>query len=333
MTRLPGFKASTFVATLKETSNLSITSPQRAEAPQPPAAPLTIETEVCGRKEDELCKSRGFRACCPQKPTKFADPGPPKTPISLRGMEQIFPRHVDNIDPVELYAMDRRAGTGDRPWVLGNMISSIDGGIAIDGVSGGLGGSADKSVFGAIRAVPDVIMVASGTVIAENYRAPQTPEPIRRMRVARGQAPAPRIAIVTRSLSIDPQHRVFDPLARPIIITTTTADGSARSDLEAVADIVAVGEDTVDLEGALIRLGELGTDLVLLEGGPTLNGAFVDADLVDELCLSFAPMMLGGSSPRIVARSENTEPRPFVLDRTLHENGYLFHRYLRNTSS
>lgn len=245
-------------------------------------------------------------------------------------MEQIFPSPVDNIDPVELYATDDRTTSHDRPWVMCNMISSIDGGIAVDGVSGGLGGPADKRVFGAIRAIPDVIVVASGTVIAENYRAPQTPDRIREQRVARGQAAIPRIAIVTQSLSIDHAHRIFDPAARPIIITSTTADPAARRDLEDVADIIAVGDGSVDLGAALAELGSSGANIVLLEGGPTLNGAFVDDDLIDELCLSFAPLMLGGDSPRIVTRSQNTVPRPFRLDRTLHEDDYLFHRYLRN---
>jgi riboflavin-specific deaminase-like protein len=244
-------------------------------------------------------------------------------------MDQIFPSPVDDVEPETLYAADERPPPRDRPWVMSNMISSVDGGIAIDGVSGGLGGPADKRIFSAVRAVPDVIVVASGTVIAENYRRPQTPDAIQEHRMARGQAALPRIAIVTRSLQIDPIHRVFDPEARPIVITTSDAPDDRRRALEPVADLMTAGTGSVDLTAALRQLRRSGANVVLLEGGPTLNGAFVDADLVDEVCLSFSPVVIGGNSPRIVNRSANTEPRRMRLDRTLHEDGFLFHRYLR----
>lgn len=249
--------------------------------------------------------------------------------ISLPRMDQIFPSPVDDVDAEVIYAADERIPLPDRPWVMCNMISSVDGGIAVDGVSGGLGGPADKRIFSAVRAVADVIVVASGTAIAENYRRPQTPLEIQERRLARGQAALPRIAIVTRSLQIEPTHRVFDPEARPIIITTSDAPDERRQVLEPVADLMSAGTGSVNLIAALQQLSQSGTNVVLLEGGPTLNGAFVDADLVDELCLSFSPVVLGGNSPRIVNRSANTDPRRMRLDRTLHEDGFLFHRYLR----
>ncbi len=244
-------------------------------------------------------------------------------------MEQIFPSPVDDVDTAALYRSDVRVAMEHRPWVMCNMISSTDGGIALDGVSGGLGGSADKVVFSAIRALPDVIVVASGTVIAENYRSAQTTPETQQRRAEFGQSPIPRIAIVTQSLRIDPDHRVFDGPIKPLIITSGNSPESARATLGTVADVVIAGDTTVDLDSALVELGNRGAQTVLLEGGPTLNGAFVDADLIDELCLSFAPMMIGGASPRIVDKSSNTVPHTMRLDRILHEDGYLFHRYLR----
>ena len=263
-------------------------------------------------------------------------------------MEQLFPTPVDDVDVHGIYASDDRPTFSNRPWVMGNMISSIDGAIEIDGVSGGLGGDADKAVFSAIRALPDIIVVASGTVIAENYRRPQTPGPVQELRVARGQAPLPRIAIVTGSLSINADHRVFDPESRPLIITHSEAPAHRREALAPVADILDAGGKHVDLHVGLRQLHELGANVVLLEGGPTLNGAFVAEDLIDELCLSFSPMLVGGTGPRIVAArhtstpdsedaasSEDTAslenaPRPMRLGRTLHQDGFLFHRYLRD---
>ena len=56
-----------------------------------------------------------------------------------------------------------------RPWVRANMIESADGAAAVDGLSGGLGGSADHEIFGLLRALAGVILVGAGTVRAERY--------------------------------------------------------------------------------------------------------------------------------------------------------------------
>ena len=86
------------------------------------------------------------------------------------------------------------------------MVASVDGATAIDGVSGGLGGPADKQVFSAIRGVADVILAGAGTVRAERYGPPRTPPSIQAARRARGQAAKPRLAVVSRSLDLDPGH-------------------------------------------------------------------------------------------------------------------------------
>ena len=214
-----------------------------------------------------------------------------------------------------------------------NMISSSDGAIEIDGVSGGLGGPGDKAVFSAIRAVADVIIVAAGTAIAENYRKPQTGKAIQEVRVARGQTPLPQIAIVTNSLSIEPDHRVFDPEWPPIVITHEGAPTDKRAALADVAEVISAGETSVDLDIALGLLAERGARCVLLEGGPTLNAAFVDADLIDEWCLSVSPLIVGGSAGRVVGSTNSATPRALRLDRTLHDASFLFHRYLRDRSA
>ncbi len=244
-------------------------------------------------------------------------------------MEQIFPSPVDDVDPRTLLESEKRPAHAKRPWLMCNMISSVDGAISVDGVSGALGGPGDRAIFSAIRALADVIVVASGTVIAENYRKPQTAPDIQQVRIARGQAALPRIAIVSSSLAIDPNHRVFDPDAPPIVVTHAGSPAERRVALADVAEVVIAGDDEVDLQLALELLGSQGANVALLEGGPTLNGAFADADLIDEWCLSSAPMIVGGTSGRAVTSSHMFEPRRYSLTRTLHEEGTLFHRYVR----
>ena len=77
---------------------------------------------------------------------------------------------------------------------MANMVASVDGAIAIDGVSGGLGGEGDSMAFRAIRASCDWIVAAAGTVRAERYRIPRATEETAAVRRGLGRTDAPRLA-------------------------------------------------------------------------------------------------------------------------------------------
>lgn len=244
-------------------------------------------------------------------------------------MQQLFPHHELDVDPRALYARDPRPAPAHRPWVMVNMIASIDGGIAVDGVSGGLGRPADKVVFTAIRGVSDVILVGAGTVAAENYRRPQTPDSVQADRLARGQTALPRIAIVSNRLSLDAGHRVFDADAVPLVITSASAPAEQRRAIGDVAEVLECGDERVDLGLALATLRDR-ADVILAEGGPSLNGAIAAIDAVDELCLSLSPVLVGGDGPRIIAGAPPlAPPTTLELSRVLEGDGLTFHRFAR----
>ncbi|MGI9601890.1 MAG: pyrimidine reductase family protein [Acidimicrobiales bacterium] len=234
-------------------------------------------------------------------------------------------------DLLSLYDADDRPAPAGRPWVMLNMVASLDGATAVDGVSGGLGGTADRQVFGVIRTVPDVIVVAAGTVRAEDYGPPVArPEAVDR-RQARGQAPVPVVAVVTGSASLDGSSRLFADHHRPLIITTDDAPADRVAALAPVADIVTAGTTTVDPTAALQVLAARGHQVVLLEGGPTLNGQFVAQGLVDELCLTVAPMLVAGSSKRVAVGGDVAEPLGLTLTHVLEHDNTLLLRYRRPT--
>jgi riboflavin biosynthesis pyrimidine reductase len=245
-------------------------------------------------------------------------------------MRQLFPAPEEGVDPEAVHARYAREAPDDRPFVMTNMIESVDGGTAIDGVSGGLGGESDRRVFRAVRTVPDVILVAARTANAEHYKAPAISDETRAARVARGQAASPRLALVTGELSVDLSLPMFTEPgdARPIVLTAASAPVNRRDEVEAVAEVLVVGEDKVDLTEAMRQLRRRGAGIVLCEGGPSLNGGMVGQDLVDEWNVSFSPTLAGGESHRIV----NTAPpalRPLALSHVLEDDGMLFLRYTR----
>jgi riboflavin biosynthesis pyrimidine reductase len=191
------------------------------------------------------------------------------------------------------------------------MIAAVDGATAVDGLSGGLGGPADRRVFAALRSLADVVLVAAGTVRAETY----------------GPAKVP-IAVVSGSLSLDWTTPFFTAAThRPIVVTSKQAPPAALEEAASVAEVVIAGDGEVDLGDAVLRLGERGFRHVLAEGGPSLNGALAAAGLLDELCLTLAPYLVSGNAKRIVS-GPGVVPPPGLSLRTLcEEDGYLFLRY------
>ena len=228
-------------------------------------------------------------------------------------------------DLVGLVMADERRVEG-RPWVMVNFISSADGGTALHGKSSGLGDEDDKTLFQAMRTVPDVIMVGSGTVEAEDYRPVTLDDERRERRLAAGLSEVPLLAIVSGRLGFDPEARVFsDPEHRPMVITGPDAEPAKLALLGDSADVVFL--DEVTPARILERLGAAG--IILCEGGPTLVGQLVAEHMVDELNLTVAPTMISGRSARVAHGPPAEPPLDMRLDRAMFGDRSLFLRYLK----
>ncbi len=241
-----------------------------------------------------------------------------------------------DLDPDALarcYAYPRHL---DGPWVRANFVNSIDGAFTVDGVSKGLGTDADHRVFEVLRELADVIVVGAGTVRAENYGGADT-DPHRR--IAHHQhgigghpdGTAPPIAVVTATARLDPGSRFFtEATVAPLIVTTSHADPEQIAALEkAGAEIVIAGTASI-MPAALIRVfTERGLHRVLCEGGPHLFGQLAEAGLVDELCLTTAPVLVGGTGGRI-SLSASTFDLPMARKQlVLAEDGTVLARWAR----
>jgi riboflavin biosynthesis pyrimidine reductase len=246
-------------------------------------------------------------------------------------VKQLVPDVVDVGDLAAHEAGLERPAPGDRPWVLCNMIASADGAVAIDGVSGPLGGPADKAMFRSLRAVADVILVGATTARQERYRPPTTSDPaVATRRRRRGQSEAPRLAVVTAGGDLDPTLPFLgDPSHRPFVVVPAALDRDRRRELERRAEVLVSGEDRVDLGGALQHLHAAGARVVLSEGGPSLNGQLVAAGLVDEWRLTLSPMLVAGQAARAAVGGPSHRPHRFTLDRLLLGDDLVFARYLR----
>jgi riboflavin biosynthesis pyrimidine reductase len=240
-------------------------------------------------------------------------------------MRRLHPDPLDEIDPIDAYLVERRTPPA-RPWVLLDMVTSVDGATAIDGRSGGLGGPGDHQVFHALRSLADVILVGAGTLRAERYGAVRLSDEVVAARVARGQAPGPRVAVVSRSLDLDLSAELFE--TDPVVITCAGADPRRRDAVAEVAELVVAGEGAeVDLAVALAALRPLG-ELVVCEGGPILNASLAEAGCVDELCVTVAPLLVGGTTARLLG-SAGVDPTTLRLAHVLADGDELYLRYVR----
>jgi riboflavin biosynthesis pyrimidine reductase len=185
-------------------------------------------------------------------------------------------------------------------WVRANMVSTLDGSATgPDGLSGTIGGAADKAVFTVLRGLADVILVGAGTARSEAYRLPSPKPEFAERRLAAGQWPAPALALVTRSGRLPQQPDLFANDAHAFVITCSAADVEALRARVGPQRVIVAGEDDVDPVIAAAQLAARGLPRMLLEGGPSLLGRFESSARIDEVCLTWSPVLVAGAGPRI----------------------------------
>lgn len=86
----------------------------------------------------------------------------------------------------------------------------------------------------------------------------------------------------------------------------------------------------IDPARAVRALGDLGHTRLLTEGGPRLLGQLIAAGVLDEMCLTLAPMLAAGDAQRIAGGPSVPVPQQFALVSLLEEAGFLYSRYGRS---
>lgn len=249
-------------------------------------------------------------------------------------MQFLWPRHPGTLSPAgvaDAFTWPRH----DAPYVRAVMVATADGAAkSPKGLSGGISSAADRLVFATIRGLSDVILVGAETVRSEGY-GPVRPRPeLVDRRAASGQAPVPRIAIVTRSGNLDlTAPLVTDSVEPPLIFTTTSLPADRREALAAVAEVIEVGESDCEPDRVIAELGSRGLNRIACEGGPSILGQFMGRRLIDELCLTVTPLAYGGTGDepavsRIIGGPPLPDsPRPMRLAHVMESDGTLFLRY------
>ncbi len=245
-------------------------------------------------------------------------------------MRTLLPHAEPDVDVHAFYARDWLDSGG----VRANFVSSVDGAVTVAGLSRGLQTPGDNRVFAALRDLADVVLVGAGTARAEGYAAIHPRDERRETRERFGLARTLPTAVVSRSLRLDPAAALFTDTeqgARTIVITCEAGDPTVRAALNETADVVVCGDEDVDLAAARNALAERGLRRILTEGGPTLFADLAHCGVLDELCLSVAPLLAGPGAGRISAGAiwplAGGERHRLRLVGLLEEDGALFCRY------
>ncbi|GAB3590056.1 pyrimidine reductase family protein [Angustibacter peucedani] len=227
-------------------------------------------------------------------------------------------QHLDDLaddELADLYAYPPSSGLGG-PGGLGgagdpegavvraNFVATLDGSATgDDGRSGSINDPADHRVFDLLRALSDVVLVGAGTARDEGYGRVRTPDRWVALRTALGLADHPALAVVTRSLDVpEALLEPADGAGELLVVSTQDADPARLGQLrERLGDerLLLAGRGSVDLAHVVERLAGSGRRRVLAEGGPQLMNDLVRAGVLDELCLTVAPLLVGGDGPRI----------------------------------
>lgn len=213
------------------------------------------------------------------------------------------------------------------------MVMSLDGEFAFGGRVRALSNPVDHQLLLALRALADVVVVGAGTARAESYGPVHLTEDHRRLRSRHGRpTSAPPLAIVTGSGNLPAATRLSSADAPAVVITAGSSAADPRGHVDpSFADVITAGAGTLDCAAAIHALRQRGMRHILCEGGPGLLSALVEADLVDELCLTLSPTVAGPQCrpDQQIAVPSYPSPRGMALRHVLIHDEFIFLRYCR----
>jgi riboflavin-specific deaminase-like protein len=213
----------------------------------------------------------------------------------------------------------------ERPFTIANFVSSADGRATLDGRSGPLSSEGDRVMFHTLREKVDAVMAGTVTLRTERYGRMIRDPDARARRVRAGYDPEPLACVISRSGDVPTDIPLFKEKDARIVVFTA---GPAPA-LPETAEVVELDPGELTLTTALRHLrSEHGVQRLLCEGGPTLFGALLHEELIDELFLTIAPRLAGGGrGPTITSGPSLAEPAELRIRWLLEREGSLFARY------
>ncbi len=240
----------------------------------------------------------------------------------MRALREV-PGNVTAEEAVDELGLEQ-GGRPGRPRVVAIMVASIDGRATVGERSGGLGHPEDRALLRGLRAAADCVLAGTGTIAAEKYANLLDPEQ-RAAREAAGRSAHPIVATLSR--------RGEFPWGAPIFGEQGVAK-QLYSEQEVEIPDGAVETTLHVTDGGLRRAlehlhAERGVRSVACEGGPGVLRALLADDLVDDLLLTLAPLVVAGDGPTSLTGEALDPPSELRLAGVRRAADHLFLHYSR----
>jgi riboflavin-specific deaminase-like protein len=248
-----------------------------------------------------------------------------RIPGETHAVRRLLPDEAETTLAEQLAELDLNAlALPDRPYLVLNFATTLDGRAAISGKSGPIGSATDTEMLQRLRTRVDAVMIGAGTMRAERYGRIVSDPDLRAYRERTGLPHDPLAVLVSNRLELPWDAGLFtDGGGRVVVFTASDQDPP-----ETATPVTVVRHpEGVELDRALEwLLSERGIRSVLCEGGPTLHGRLREGGLADELFLTIAPKIAGGEAPRVL-EGALPEVDQVELAWLLESAGELFARY------
>ena len=225
-----------------------------------------------------------------------------------------------------------------RPYVVVNVAMSADGKISTrERRQVKISGRQDFVRVDRLKAGSDAVMVGIGTVLADDPSLTVKAEECRARRLNRGVDEHPVRIVVDSSARIPLEASILHKGAgKRIVAVSSRADSRKITALQKYATIIIAGENEVDMVTLMDKLGEMGIQRVMVEGGGTLIAGLISAGLVNEIYTFIGNMIIGGKdSPTFVDGEgfllESDFCRLTLIETHRIESGILLHWNVENS--
>jgi riboflavin-specific deaminase-like protein len=246
-------------------------------------------------------------------------------PGETHSVRRLLPDEAETTVAEQLAELDlKELAHPDRPYLVLNFATTLDGRAAISGRSGAIGSDTDTEMLQRLRTQVDAVMIGAGTMRAERYGRMVSDPDFRAYRERTGLAHDPLGVIVSNRLELPWDAGLFTDGGGEVVVFTASEEEPPET---ATPVTVVRHPEGVELERALEwLLAEREIKSILCEGGPTLHGRLREGGLADELFLTIAPKIAGGEGPRVL-EGALPDVDQVELAWLLESKGELFARY------
>jgi riboflavin-specific deaminase-like protein len=222
-----------------------------------------------------------------------------ETPGETHPLRRLLPDESATTVAEQVAGLDlNELAHSDRPYLVLNFATTLDGRAAISGRSGPIGSDTDTEMLQRLRTRVDAVMIGAGTMRAERYGRMVSDPDFRAYRESTGLSGDPLAVIVSNRLELPWDAGLFTKGGGQVVVFTASEEDPPET---ATPVTIVRHPEGVELDRALEwLLTEREIKSILCEGGPTLHGRLREGGLADELFLTIAPKIAGGEGPRVL---------------------------------